>query len=114
VSERGNRGAVEHDGLARAADSVAPLARVEVSDEVKKSRRGAGGAIARLDRSILARAQRVIKRVNAGASHTLHVVQAFEDRDGSLVAIEPQACPSAGSARALAAKYARTHAGIRV
>jgi hypothetical protein len=46
------------------------------------------------------------------ASHTLHVVQAFEDRDGALVAIEPQACPSAASALALAATYAGTHAGV--
>ena len=38
------------------------------------------------------------------ASHTLHVVQAFEERDGGIVAVEPKACPSAGFARALAAK----------
>jgi hypothetical protein len=46
------------------------------------------------------------------ASHTLHVVQAFEERDGVTVAVEPKACPSAGSARALAARLARTHVGV--
>jgi len=46
------------------------------------------------------------------ASHTLHVVQAFEKREGGIVAIEPKACPSAGSARALAARLAQTHVGV--
>ena len=41
-------------------------------------------------------------------SHTLHVVQAFEQRDGGIVPVEPKACPSAGSARALAARLAPT------
>jgi hypothetical protein len=35
--------------------------------------------------------------------HTLHVVQAFEQREGGIVPVEPKACPSAASARALAA-----------
>src|SRR6266851_3248655 len=30
-------------------------------------------------------------------SHTLHVVQAFEERDGGVVPAEPKACPSAAS-----------------
>jgi hypothetical protein len=46
------------------------------------------------------------------ASHTLHVVQAFEERDGGIVPAEPKACPSAGSARALAARLAQTHVGV--
>jgi hypothetical protein len=33
--------------------------------------------------------------------HTLHVVQAFEQQDGGIVPVEPKACPSAASARAL-------------
>ena len=45
-------------------------------------------------------------------SHTLHVVQAFEQRDDGVVAVEPKSCPSAGSARALAARLALTHAGV--
>jgi hypothetical protein len=45
-------------------------------------------------------------------SHTLHIVQAFEEREGSIVPIEPKACPSAGSARALAARLAETHVGV--
>jgi hypothetical protein len=45
-------------------------------------------------------------------SHTLHVVQAFEERDGGIVPVEPKACPSAASARALAARFAQTHVGI--
>jgi hypothetical protein len=45
-------------------------------------------------------------------SHTLHVVQAFEERDGEIVPVEPKACPSAGSARALAARLAQTHVGV--
>jgi hypothetical protein len=44
----------------------------------------------------------------AMSSHTLHVVQAFEDRDGGIVPVEPKACPAAGSARALAARLAST------
>jgi hypothetical protein len=45
-------------------------------------------------------------------SHTLHVVQAFEEREGGIVPVEPKACPSAGSARALAARLAQTHVGV--
>src|ERR1700730_12647846 len=45
-------------------------------------------------------------------SHTLHVVQAFEERDGGIVPVEPKACPSAASARALAARLAQTHVGV--
>jgi hypothetical protein len=45
-------------------------------------------------------------------SHTLHVVQAFENRDGGVVPIEPKACPSAASAHALAARLAPTHVGV--
>src|ERR1700730_12228739 len=45
-------------------------------------------------------------------SHTLHVVQAFEERDDGIVPVEPKACPSAGSARALAARLAQTHVGV--
>jgi hypothetical protein len=45
-------------------------------------------------------------------SHTLHVVQSFEERDGGIVPVEPKACPSAGSARALAARLAQTHVGV--
>jgi hypothetical protein len=44
--------------------------------------------------------------------HTLHVVQAFEERDGGIVPVQPKVCPSAGSARALAARLAPTHAGV--
>jgi hypothetical protein len=39
--------------------------------------------------------------------HTLHVVQAFEQRDGGIVPLEPKACPSAASARGLANRLAR-------
>jgi hypothetical protein len=46
------------------------------------------------------------------ASHTLHVVQAFEAKDGGIVPAEPKACPSAHSARALAARLAQTHVGV--
>ena len=46
------------------------------------------------------------------ASHTLHVVQAFEEREGAIVPIQPKVCPSAGSARALAARLAPTHVGV--
>jgi hypothetical protein len=45
-------------------------------------------------------------------SHTLHVVQAFEERDDGIVPVEPKACPSAASARALAARLAQTHVGV--
>jgi hypothetical protein len=45
-------------------------------------------------------------------SHTLHVVQAFEQRDGGIVPVEPKACPSAASARALAGRLAQTHVGV--
>jgi hypothetical protein len=45
-------------------------------------------------------------------SHTLHVVQAFEEKDGGIVPAEPKACPSAASARALASRLAQTHAGV--
>jgi hypothetical protein len=44
--------------------------------------------------------------------HTLHVVQAFEQRDDGIVPVEPKACPSAASARALAARLAQTHVGV--
>ncbi len=36
------------------------------------------------------------------AAVTIHVVQAFEQRDDGVIAAEPKSCPSAGSARALA------------
>jgi hypothetical protein len=45
-------------------------------------------------------------------SHTLHVVQAFEERDGGIVPVEPKACSSAASARALAGRLAQTHVGV--
>jgi hypothetical protein len=45
-------------------------------------------------------------------SRTLHVVQAFEQRDGGIVPIQPKVCPSAGAARALAARLARDHVGV--
>lgn len=44
--------------------------------------------------------------------NTLHVVQAFEERDGGVVPVEPKACPSAASARALASRLAQTHLGV--
>jgi hypothetical protein len=44
-------------------------------------------------------------------SHTLHVMQAFEEREGGIVPVEPKACLAVGSARALAARLAPTHAG---
>ena len=47
-------------------------------------------------------------------SHTLHVVQAFEERKGSIIPVQPKVCPSAGSARALAARLAQNHAGVIV
>jgi hypothetical protein len=37
---------------------------------------------------------------------TLHIVQAFEERDGGIVPVQPKVCPSVGSARALAARLA--------
>ena len=40
-------------------------------------------------------------------AHTSHVVQAFAERDGRIVSVEPRACPSAGSARALAVRLRR-------
>jgi hypothetical protein len=46
------------------------------------------------------------------ASHTLRVVQAFEERDGGIVPVEPEACPCAGCARALAARLAQTYVGV--
>jgi hypothetical protein len=46
------------------------------------------------------------------ASHSLHIVQAFEELDGGIVPVQPKVCPSAGSARALAARLAPTHAGV--
>jgi hypothetical protein len=45
-------------------------------------------------------------------SHTFHVVQAFQQRDGGIVPVEPKACPSAGSARALAGRLAQTRVGV--
>jgi hypothetical protein len=45
-------------------------------------------------------------------SHTFHVVQAFAEREGGIVPVEPKACPAAGSARALAARLAPTHASV--
>src|SRR5258708_39236536 len=48
----------------------------------------------------------------AMSSHTLHVFQAFESKDGGIVPTEPKACPSAASARALAARLAQTHYGV--
>jgi hypothetical protein len=46
------------------------------------------------------------------ASHTLHVVQAFEERDNAIVPVQPKVCPSAGSARALAERLAQNHVGV--
>jgi hypothetical protein len=45
------------------------------------------------------------------SSHTLYVVEAFEERDGGVVPIEPKACPSEASARELAGRLAQTHVG---
>ena len=45
-------------------------------------------------------------------SHTLYVVEAFEERDGGVVPAEPRACPSEAAARALADWLALTHAGV--
>jgi hypothetical protein len=44
-------------------------------------------------------------------SHT-YVVQAFEECEGGIVPLEPKACPSAASARAIAARLAQTHVGV--
>lgn len=46
------------------------------------------------------------------ASVTIHVVQGFEQREDGIVAAEPKACPSAASARALAARIASGHVGV--
>jgi hypothetical protein len=46
------------------------------------------------------------------ASHTLYVVEAFEERDGGVVPAEPKACPSEAAARALADRLALTHVGV--
>ena len=45
-------------------------------------------------------------------SVTIHVVQAFEQHEDGILATEPKSCPSAGSARALVARLARTHVGV--
>lgn len=45
-------------------------------------------------------------------SVTIHVVQAFEQHEDGIVAAEPKTCPSAGSARALAARLASNHVGV--
>jgi len=46
------------------------------------------------------------------ASHTSHIVQAFAEQDGGLLAAEPKACPSAAFARSLVARLAESHAGV--
>ena len=46
------------------------------------------------------------------SSHTLYVVEAFEERDGGVVPAEPKACPSKAAARALADRLALTHADV--
>ncbi len=46
------------------------------------------------------------------ASVTIHVVQAFEQQEDGIVAAEPKSCPSASSARSLAARLAHTHVGV--
>jgi hypothetical protein len=46
------------------------------------------------------------------ASVTIHVVQAFEQQEDGIVAAQPKTCPSAGAARALAARLAQTHVGV--
>lgn len=43
---------------------------------------------------------------------TYYVVQAFEERDGATVALEPKAAPGEASARALAKMMAITHVGV--
>jgi hypothetical protein len=45
-------------------------------------------------------------------SVTIHVVQAFEQREDGIAAAEPKACQSAFAARALAKRLASTHAGV--
>jgi hypothetical protein len=45
-------------------------------------------------------------------SVTIHVVQAFAEQDGGLLAAEPKACPSAASARSLASRLATANAGV--
>lgn len=45
-------------------------------------------------------------------SHTIHVAQALTEREGGIVPVEPQACPAARSARALAVRLAQTYAGV--
>lgn len=45
-------------------------------------------------------------------SVTIHVVQAFQQQEDGVIATEPKQCPSAGSARALVARLAPTHAGV--
>jgi hypothetical protein len=45
-------------------------------------------------------------------SVTIHVVQAFEQREDGIAAAEPKACPSAASARTLAARLASNHVGV--
>lgn len=39
-------------------------------------------------------------------------LQAVEERNGGVVPVEPKACLAVGSARALAARLAPTHAGV--
>jgi hypothetical protein len=47
------------------------------------------------------------------APPTPYIVQAFEERGGGIVVpVQPKVCPSAGSARALGARLAPTHAGV--
>jgi hypothetical protein len=46
------------------------------------------------------------------SSHTLYVVEAFEEREGGVVPTEPKVCPSEASARELAGRLALTHAGV--
>jgi hypothetical protein len=45
-------------------------------------------------------------------AHTLHVVQAFEQREEGVTPVEPKACQSAGAARSMATQLARTHVGV--
>ena len=45
-------------------------------------------------------------------SHTLYVVEAFEEREGGVVPAESKACPSEASARELAGRLALTHADV--
>jgi hypothetical protein len=46
------------------------------------------------------------------ATTTIHIVQAFVEQDGGLLAAEPKACPSAGSALSLASRLATTNIGV--